>query len=204
MEVDVLNLATGHHLPAGFAFAREMWTEVAVSPSSSGDDFLVIAGGKDLRELRKDELLEKFKEGEKGLIKNFQGVLWNGKQGEEIVKANGEVERVGETVLQNETVKVLFGKVANENGFPDRVNFLLPGEIRRLKLKVDSRAFGPRTKRVRVRILFRNYPPEFLKQLSDRYLEFNTPEDNERAQRCLNLIDGLRIHEMARDTFTLN
>ena len=219
VHVDVLNLATGHHLPAGFAFAREMWLEVSLSPRDTGglETFKVFAGGKDGRALRSTEMLDKYGEGRAGRLKNFQAVLWNGSKGSEIRRGDKLIRRTGETVLQNECVKVLKGKDAVNQGFVDRENFLLPGEIRQLKIKMPSREFGL-TRRVRVRLRFRNYPPEFLDQLADRFLrkqdvypqtspvpdtEMFPTVDKARAARTRNLINGLRIFEMASDTVSI-
>ena len=210
--VQVANLATGHHLPAGFAFAREMWIEVSVSPDTEAN-YLVVAGGHKGRPLQPQEPLDKFAEGKAGKLKNFQAVLWNGDFGED---SNGQ--RTGETVLQNECVKVLKGKDAVDQGFFDREQFLKPGEIRTIRLEIGAKKLA-QARRVRVRLRFRNYPPEFLDQLADRFeakqdkylpprnrsvtldREMWAP-DPQRAERTRNLIRGLKIFEMAQDELT--
>ena len=78
--MNVANLATGHTLPAGFAFARELWVEVAVSRSDAGEDFEVVIGGRDGRPLRGGELLDKTQPG----LRNFQKVLYNEPRREEV------------------------------------------------------------------------------------------------------------------------
>ena len=232
VDVQIANLATGHHLPAGFAFAREMWIEVAVD---KGNGFRVVAGGSPSRPgqpLNNTEQLEKFRAGKAGKLKNFQAVLWNGDEGR--IASDG---RHGETVLQNECKIVLKGKKARDHGFFDRQLFLKPGEIRTLNVSVD-RADLKSADRVRVRLRFRNYPPEFLEQLADRFRhrtdrykpaptsitrELHTPvdfvtkdgvgkngagfapdpemwdRDDQRATRTENLIQRLRIFDMAED-----
>jgi hypothetical protein len=165
IEVEVANLATGHHLPAGFAFAREMWLEVAVKKKGSRN-FEVVVGGSPNRAgqpLGDTEKLDKYGEGASGKLKNFQAVLWNGDEGR---VRNGV--RHGETVLQNECKVVLKGKKARDHGFEDRQLFLKPGEIRTLRINVD-RSDLKSAKEIRVRLRFRNYPPEFLEQLADRF-----------------------------------
>lgn len=163
VDVEIANLATGHHLPAGFAFAREMWIEIAVD---KGNGFEVVAGGSPNRPgkpLGKTEKLDKYSEGKAGKLKNFQAVLWNGEEGR--IGGDG---RHGETVLQNECRIVLKGKKARDHGFFDRQLFLKPGEIRNLNIKVD-RSDLKGAERIRARLRFRNYPPEFLEQLADRF-----------------------------------
>ena len=163
VDVEIANLATGHHLPAGFAFAREMWIEIAVD---KGGGFDVVAGGSPNRPsepLANTEKLDKYGEGDAGKLKNFQAVLWNGDEGR--ISSDG---RHGETVLQNECKIVLKGKKARDHGFKDRQLFLKPGEIRTLNIKVD-RSDLKGAERIRARLRFRNYPPEFLEQLADRF-----------------------------------
>lgn len=183
VTVDVANLATGHHLPAGFAFAREMWLELSVSHSSFGsDNWEVIVGGKNGRPLRANERLNKSELG----LKNFQAVLFNGNANEE-------------TVLQNEATAVLKGKQAVQAGFQDRIKFLVPGEIRTIRIPVPQAL--NHFERVRVRLRFRNYPIEFITQLAER---FDSLGDNSRASRSRNLIAGLKIFEMAEDEVRAN
>lgn len=181
VTVDVMNLATGHHLPAGFAFAREMWLEVSASPSRSGDDWVVLLGGKNNKALSATQALNKKENG----LKNFQAVLFNGNKGEE-------------TVLQNEATAVLKGKGAVKKGFKDREKFLLPAEIRRLNLRFRQRVSNP--KRIRVRLRFRNYPIEFIEGLAVR---FDKLGDIQGATRARALIPQLKIIDIAEDEVSL-
>ena len=193
LVVEVLNLATGHHLPAGFAFARELWLEVGTRRGSSGV-LRVHLGGRNGRPLRPQERLDKRGEGPRGL-KNFQAVLWNGGRGD---KDGVDGLPEGETVIQNEVKKVLKGKEARDHGFLDRVNFLLPGEIRTLKIPVSSLRGFRRGDEVQVRLRFRNYPPEFLTALAARVARELPDADHARGRR---LVKGLHIHEVAQDTW---
>ena len=170
VKVEVANLATGHHLPAGFAFAREMWLEVGIKENENDRRFEIVRGGSPERRgqpLADTEKLDKYGsfsgEIENKLI-NFQAVLWNGDEGE--IDSSGA--RHGETVLQNECKVVLKGKKAHEHGFFDRHLFLKPGEIRPISIDVKSSDLK-RAELIRVRLRFRNYPPEFLEQLADRF-----------------------------------
>ena len=191
VELSVLNLATGHHLPAGFAFARETWIEVSASTKSEGDldsDWITLIGGSASgAPLRPNEQLNKKEIG----LKNFQTVLWNGLTG-------------GEAVLQNDAVAVLNGTDANAKGFADRQAVLLPGEIRKLQIPISDRQDLVRfqqAKRIRVRLLFRNYPPEFIGGLASKFeLEYG---DIKNAQRARALIDRLKIHLITEDILTV-
>ena len=218
ITVEVANLGTGHHLPAGFAFAREMWIEVSV-------DGRVVAGGRNGDPLKPNEKLDKYGEGKAGKLVNFQAVLWNGDDGAE----SSDGRRHGETVLQNECVNVLKGPDAVEKGFFDRHKFLEPGEIRTIDINVDSK----NAKLIKVRLRFRNYPPEFLQQLAHRFRRDDSryklgpnchnewEQDDERADRIWHrnrandgsrpsgskfrdLVDGLHIFDMAEDTVRVN
>jgi hypothetical protein len=188
VSVGVLNLATGHHLPAGFAFAREMWLEVAVSDSRTGYDDrawrVIVGGGHDGSPLRSGEPLNK----QDPALLNFQAVLFDGR---------------GETVLQNETTAVLTGLSAQQAGFRDRQQFLLPGETRRLDIALAGSRWnaGGAARRMRVRLLFRNFPPEFLRELGRRFRDQHGEREN--AERVERLVQSLRIHEIARDTIPL-
>ena len=218
ITVEVANLGTGHHLPAGFAFAREMWIEVSV-------DGRVVAGGRNGDPLKPNEKLDKYGEGKAGKLVNFQAVLWNGDDGAE----SSDGCRHGETVLQNECVNVLKGPDAVEKGFFDRHKFLEPGEIRTIDINVDSKD----AELIKVRLRFRNYPPEFLQQLAHRFRRDESryklgpnchnewEQDDERADRIWHrnrandgsrpsgsnfrdLVDGLHIFDMAEDTVRVN
>jgi hypothetical protein len=109
----------------------------------------------------------------------------------------------GETVLQNETTAVLTGLAAQQAGFRDRQQFLLPGETRRLDIALAGTRWNVvgAARRIRVRLLFRNFPPEFLRELGRRFRDqYGERENAERVER---LVQSLRIHEIARDTIPL-
>jgi hypothetical protein len=166
-----------------------MWIEVAVAdPRAPGGFRVLVGGGAGGRLLEDHERLDKTQRG----LRNFQAVLWDGTPG-------------GEAILQNETVKVLTGKEANQNGFPDREQYLLPGEIRSIPIECGVR----RGDRVRVRLLFRALPPEFLTRLGERLAAtppdhlYPTPDLARRARDASALAampTRLRIFEMATAT----
>ena len=181
LQVDVMNLASGHQLPTGFAFAREMWIEVAVADSRPqfADGFRVIIGGRtDGLPLRSSDSLDKRQPG----LRNFQAVLF---------------DEVGarEVVLQNEATTVLKGEAANRAGFADREAPLQPGEIRSLRIALPEEVAEGTP--VRVRLRFRNLPPEFIEGLAAKFDEIG---DATRAARTRALTDHLHIFDMAGDT----
>lgn len=196
INVEVLNLSTGHQLPAGFAFARETWIEVAVSDRGeprSDADWRVLIGGDPTPSGRGAPLpahvsLDKKQVG----LRNFQKVLFSETTGREVV-------------LQNETTKVLEGAEARRFGFLDRQDSLLPGEIRTIGVTMPTDWIGTPerpTRALRVRMLMRNLPPEFLEGLA---LKFEQEEqDVANARRARELVRHLRIFEMARDEVSLN
>jgi len=181
LQVDVMNLAAGHQLPTGFAFAREMWIEVAVADARFSDGFRVIVGGRrDGLPLTSLDSLDKQQPG----LRNFQAVLFD------------EVNR-REVVLQNEATTVLKGDAANRAGFTDRVAPLQPGEIRSLRISLPEEVADGTA--VRVRLRFRNLPPEFLGGLAAKFDEIG---DTARAVRTRALVGHLQIIDMAGDTLT--
>lgn len=189
----ILNLATGHHLPAGFAFARETWLEVSRFRSGEGARVLVGGDGAGGRLAPSADLPEAEKSRE-GFV-NLQAVLWNGTE----KPADARYHSTGETVIQTEVPKVLAGKEARDKGFLDRRGPILPGQTLAFDIPCDVRP----TDRVTVRLLFRNFPPKFLSELARRLRD--TPGGADGAteaevQRLERLPQGLRIREMASDT----
>lgn len=261
LKVEVANLATGHKLPAGFAFAREMWVEVGFSrgvPRDDGSNVEVLIGrplrgrGRGNRAVQPWEMLDKGQQG----LKNFQAVLYRGTKiepgqrtdrfrkqlqtmlgpftgrhdGGSLVQSPGH-----ETVIQNEATGfaptdpkirgVLTGPIANDAGYQDRVQFLIPGEIRTLDIPLGSVSISKFT-HIRVRLRFRNYPPEFLMEMGRLFLTEENQKSSKNtnaeanAERAFNWVRhakedalnprsgpdgkplpkrGLRIHDMCED-----
>jgi hypothetical protein len=165
-------------LPSGFAFAREMWIEVAVETSPGSRNFRVLVGGRNGRPLQPTEPLDKKELG----LHNFQAVLFN------------ETTR-REVVLQNEATTVLKGQKARDSGFGDREAAIPPGQTRPLAIDLSESVNDGRA--IRVRLLFRNLPVEFIEGLADK---FDAREEHANAARTRALVEHLRILEMANDT----
>lgn len=179
LDIDVANLATGHTLPAGFAFARELWVEVAVSPSEAGDDWQVVIGGRDGRPLVNGEVLDKRQPG----LRNFQKVLFSSTRSEEVV-------------LQNQADSVLTGEAANGKGFIDRVEPIEPGGIRQLQVDLGAQRDLRDVRRVRARLRFRSLPPEFLEKMAVLAMQRGLSED---AARLRAMIGKLHVFDIAQD-----
>ena len=216
LNVEVANLATGHNLPAGFAFAREIWVEVSVSDAAtrpSADDpraWKVVVGGSEQvvgDPLGDDERLDKTKTG----LRNFQAVLFdaNGKRDARDTRDRSNPNATGaETVLQNETTDVLKGGKAREKGFLDRVDPLPPGgKSKNLAIELPSGWRGPSGSWVRVRLRFRSLPPEFIERLADRFDAQHDTGDGKwpegPAAACRALVQRLHIVDMASDVASL-
>jgi hypothetical protein len=197
LEVELANLATGHKLPAGFAFAREMWLEVAVAPAGTPDDApasawrCLVGGTSSGGVLPPDQALPR----DDPRIHNLQAVLFDD---------DAKPGRAGvETVLQNEVTAVLTGEDANARGFLDREKFLEAGEARKVTIAlgdVVGRWPSAQVGRLRVRMLFRNLPPEFLERLARLYEGPGaTADDRRQAARARAIVGRLQILEMTRD-----
>lgn len=218
LHVEVANLATGHNLPAGFAFARELWVEVAVSdaatrPAPDAASWRVVVGGAggglplERGPRGHGTALDK----RDGRLRNFQAVLFSADLLSDDLDPRGVGRRGTETVLQNETTAVLKGKAAQQAGFSDRVGPVAPGGVEALSIPLGVSGDGwTRTtvRWVRVRLRFRSLPPEFLERLARRFERptsregrgFHAPDaEPTNAARTRALIDDLRVADVADD-----
>lgn len=212
LRVDVHNLATGHNLPAGFAFAREMWIEVALAmtPTAPTDPnspaWLVVAGGRAGRALDNPEPLDR-RPAALARLRSFQAVLFDGHGVADDLDVRPRGSVGAETVLQNETSDVLKGKKARDAGFLDRVGPIGPGGVEKLTIALGVEGEGWKredVRFVRVRLRFRALPPEFLERLARRFEAFGDDGDgkwrpNGPAAEARSLVGQLRILEMAED-----
>ncbi len=109
-----------------------------------------------------------------------------------------------ETVLQTEVTVVLTGEDARKRGFKDRENPLSAGKAEVVTIRLDAAAVRASLRakdEIRVRMLFRNLPVEFLERLAERYEGAGaTDEDRRQAARARAIIHRLRILTVAEDT----
>lgn len=195
LSVEIANLATGHKLPAGFAFAREMWLEVAVAPPgprpTDPKAWRVLVGGEGGKPLADHRPLPR----DDPNIHNLQAVLFDGDSATNADK--------GETVLQHEVTEVLVGKAANARGFLDREKYLEAGEARVVSVRLGevARSWPSREAGwLRVRMRFRHLPPEFLERLARRFEgPLATDDDRRQAARARAIVGRLHILEVTED-----
>lgn len=212
-DVSLQNTGTGHNLPGGFAFVRQMWFEVTLL-NARGQ---VVAGsGQVLRpsdDLCDGSILDDPSNGMKEFLigcastdrqlVSFQQMLMD--KIELLRDANGVVQ----LDLRNEpklrpapgskeaVVQFLTGgpvpRVRPSTGKPTPP--LIVGEQRSFPYAFDLPT-GTAAERVRVRLLFRAVPPYFLRALA----KTQTPSDGPSLN---GVVQNLEINEMARVETTL-
>jgi hypothetical protein len=202
LEVTIANTGTGHNLPTGLAFARQMWLEVTAfdlagnrlaasgviaGPSADLCDSATMTGSA--------AALARFVHGcaapDPSLV-NFQQFLASqiqiatGQDGQPLRNAKGDYVVVVHPNGDESELQRLAGGVVPRVRPADR-QAMAPIEPR------QSRAFRyglpPGVTRVRVRLLFRSFPPYFLRALAAG----QRPDE----PQLLPLIDNLQIVEMA-------
>jgi hypothetical protein len=207
-DVSLQNTGTGHNLPGGFAFVRQMWFEVTLLDARGQ---VLTGSGQVLRptdDLCDGSILDDPNNGMKELLigcattdrqlVSFQQMLMD--KIELLRDANGVVQ----LDLRNEAklrpapgakeavVQFLTGgpvpRVRPSTGKPTPP--LIVGEQRSFPYAFDLAATA-RAERVRVRLLFRAVPPYFLRALA----KTQTPADGINLN---GVVQNLEINEMAR------
>jgi hypothetical protein len=183
-DVTITNSGTGHNLPTGFAFARQMWLEITVSdptgpifasgvlatPSSD----LCDAGTLDeasnpMRPFmngcdRSDPQLVNF---QKKLVNHFE--IAKDKQGQPLRNDKGELKIIQAESGQEQFLQYLTSGVVERirpsDGKPTAA--LKPGETRSFHYVVPlpARALGELA--LSARLLFRNNPPYFVRAMGE-------------------------------------
>ena len=207
-DLSLQNTGTGHNLPGGFAFVRQMWLEVTLlnaqgqavgssgrllrpsddlcdgaildDPSSSVKELLIGCAATDRQLVSFQQmLLDKVE-----LLRDANGVVQLDLRNQPKLRAApGSKEAV---------VQYLTGgpvpRVRPSTGKPTPP--LIVGEQRAFPYAFDLPP-GARAERVRVRLLFRAVPPYFLRALAKTQTANDGPSLN-------GLIGSLEINEMAR------
>jgi Cytochrome c554 and c-prime len=196
--VEVDNAGTGHNLPGGFAFVRQMWLEVSLFDgagttlassgriASPGDDLCDSSILDDPRNPMHAALAGC--KASDPLLVNFQQMLVDNAQPKRAANGTALVDRRGEALLEaapngRETViqTLNAGPTPRVRPFDHRPTAALaPGEAHAFPYSFALGAGGA-PKVLRVRLLFRASPPYFL-----------------RALGVGALVDGLEVSEMAR------
>lgn len=182
-NVSISNSGTGHRLPGGFAFVRQMWLEVAVR-SASGE---VLASSGTVQSPEHDlcdpgmftglsRSVLPFTLGcdkPDPQLANFQAVLLDHTEAAKNADGSLDIDELGqprlapkegaqETILQHFTG----GPVARVRGVNDKPNPPLdPGEVRTLGYAFDLGERAKDVREVQVRLLFRAFAPYFLRAL---------------------------------------
>jgi hypothetical protein len=206
-EVTITNSGTGHNVPTGFAFARQMWLEITVSdPSGSIFQSGVLATpSSDLCDAATlDEPNNPMRGHMNGCDKsdpqlvNFQKKLVNhfdiakDKQGQPLRNEKGELKIVQAETGQEEFLQYLTSGVVERIRPSDKqaLAALKPGETRTFKYiaPLPARALGQLT--LSARLLFRSSPPYMLRAMGEQQPPTEQP-------RLGPLVTNLQIVEMA-------
>jgi len=212
-DVSLQNTGTGHNLPGGFAFVRQMWLEVTLlnargqavaasgqvlrpsddlcdgsildDPSSSVKDFLIGCASTDRQLVSFQQmLLDKVE-----LLRDANGVVQLDPRNEPKLRAAPGAKEAVVQFLTGGAVP----RVRPSTGKPTPP--LIVGEQRSFPYSFDVPA-GSGVQRVRVRLLFRALPPYFLRALAKTQTANDGPNLN-------GVVGNLEINEMARLEATL-
>lgn len=212
-QVTVANVGTGHRLPGGFAFARQLWLEVNVK---DGAGQLLQSSGRvqspehDLCDAGMFTGISKSvleftlgcQQPDLNLV-NFQAILLDKIQPELAEDGTPVLDELGDAVLApaeaaEETFLQHFtgGAVARRRGSDNKpMPPLDPGEERQVGYQLE---LGPRAAdaaELEVRLLFRAFPPYFLRALG----KAQPPNEPPVAP----LTKNLRIDEISTATVTI-
>jgi hypothetical protein len=207
-DVSVANVGTGHRLPGGFSFQRQLWLEVQVL--DDGGRVLASSGSlpspsHDLCDVEMfTGLSNSIRQSTLGcdqpdlLLVNFQTILLDRIEPAKAADGRVELDELGhaklapaagakETFLQHFTG----GAVARIRGFDNKpVPPLDPGEERSFSYRFELGKGSGAARELRVRLLFRALAPYFLRALG------NGQPANEPP--VAPLVENLRIDELAR------
>lgn len=187
LTVTIENSGTGHNLPTGLAFARQMWLEV---DARDADGARVFSSGRvndvtddlcDSRSLSQVHLTAHFRGCDGGIddnLVNFQQQL---------------VERIDNDDRKESVLQRLRGGVVARVRPVDgqKLDPIVPEASRTFVYKLPETAQA-----ARVRLLFRSFAPYFLRTLAAGQPDGEKP-------RLAPLVKNLQIAEMARQDLTL-
>ena len=196
--IEVSNIGTGHNLPGGFAFVRQMWLEVSLIDGSGriqdssgrlaspGDDLCDSSIMDDAQNPMRGVLNGCQKSDP--LLVNFQQMLVDNTQPKRTANGTPLLDRRNEALLEaapngRETViqTLTAGATPRVRPFDHKpTGALFAGDARAFPYSFPLSTTNP-PKTVRVRLMFRASPPYFL-----------------RALGVATLIEGLEVSEMAR------
>jgi hypothetical protein len=182
LTATILNSGTGHNLPTGLAFARQMWLEVIVR---DGAGTVLFSSGRvakstedicDTSSLAESHLVAHFRgcdDGADASLVNFQ---------QKLIDRIDDVDQAKESVLQ----RLRGGVVSRTRPVDDqKLAPIPPGASRSFTYDVPE---GAQT--ISVRLLFRSFAPYFLRALAAGQPDGEKP-------RLAPLVKNLQIAEMA-------
>lgn len=214
VAVTVANSGTGHRLPGGFAFVRQMWLEVVVK-SATGE---VLASSGTVQSPEHDVCdpgmftglsrpILPFTLGcdkPDPLLANFQAVLLDHTEAAKNPDGSLDIDELGqprlapkeaaqETFLQHFTG----GPVARVRGVNNKPNPPLdPGEVRTISYAFDLGERSADAREVQARLLFRAFAPYFLRALAK-----NQPANEVSVAP---MVKNLRVDAIASATVRVN
>ncbi|HEY6557095.1 MAG TPA: multiheme c-type cytochrome [Polyangiaceae bacterium] len=213
-EVRVTNSGTGHYLPGGFAFVRQMWLEVSVT--DAGGALRAASGvlGQHTDDLCDANILGDATNpmnelmvgcnGADPLLVNLQQQLVDrveaqrDEQGAPVLDERQQVKLKKAEGAQEVVLQYLDGgPVARVRPFDKRpLTPLVPGETRAFAYRFAASAGSLAGGALKVRLLFRAVPPYMVRALARAQPAGETPQ-------LAPLIGNLSVHEMASVTQAL-
>jgi hypothetical protein len=207
-DVSITNSGTGHTLPTGFAFARQMWVEIIVRDANSHralfvsgllahpTDDLCDAGTLNEADSPMLPFIEGCQAADPQLL-NFQkklvdeSVVLKNAAGQPVENDRGEQIPILAPGGHEDSIQHLTGNaVARRRPSDGKLLVpLQPGEQRSFGYRVPLPP-GVSTVDISARLLFRNLPPYFIRHLGSRQPKGETP-------RVAPLVANLDIVEMA-------
>ncbi|HLF01991.1 MAG TPA: cytochrome c family protein, partial [Anaerolineales bacterium] len=213
-KVSVSNVGAGHNIPGGFSFARQMWLEVIVKDAAGNVLYQSGVLASNVDDLCDSGTLDDpgnpvlpFVQGcavSDPQLVNFQQKLVSDvaqaldSNGAPILDDHGDslvIQPEGgeETWVQSLTT----GSVSRFRPVDGQeLDTIDPGQVREFEYRVDGLNTKPESVTIQVRLLYRNFPPYFLRALAANQL----PTDEVRLEP---LIGNLQIVEMAGNSLTV-
>jgi hypothetical protein len=213
LRIEITNVGSGHNIPTGFAFARQMWLEVKVADRTGATFFTSGALASNVDDLCDQTTLDEQGHPPRKLVQgcdktdpelvSFQTRLVDhievlrDKQGAKVKDARGDFVLAATEASKETSLQYLTGGPVARTRPSDGQKLvpIAPGETRSFVYKVPlpGRFLGAAI--VSARLLFRNLPPYMLRDLDAHQAPGEV--------RLGTLIKNLQIVEMATQKVTL-
>ncbi|MFT5686792.1 MAG: hypothetical protein ACI8RZ_007749, partial [Myxococcota bacterium] len=210
-EAVIRNVLSGHNLPSGFAFARQLWIEVVVTDQAGREVFTsgVLADESTDDLCDADTISDDLGRFVKGCgsptradphLVNLQGILLDDVEGTDQRDGLGNVVLARAPGAKEVSVQhVTSGPIARKRGgIGETLTPIPPGGEGRYRYIIPSSVLsGVTTANISLRLRFRNLPPYFLRGLND----LRQPEDGPDLEP---LISNLQVVDMAEAKGTVD